>query len=93
MLRTKRIDPTYKVPQDLICDVMRVLFENDIKHKILSVHPEDNICSVKIDYSGCVDTEPRQHIETVLEDYKLYMRDVIGDAIINKLDDNEEYND
>ncbi len=81
---------TYKVPQDLISDILRILFANNVKHKIKSVQPIDNIISVEVDYNSTKKAEPRRNIETILEDYREYMKDVLGDAILNQLDWSEE---
>lgn len=81
---------TYKVPQDVISDILRILFKNEIKHKIKSVQPDDNIITVEVDYYSIRRNEPRQNIETILDDYREFMKDIIGDAILNMVGSNDE---
>lgn len=85
---------TYKVPQDVISDILRILFKNGIKHKIKSVQPDDNIITVEVDYYGIRSNDPRKNIETILDDYREFMKDIIGEAILNMVgESNEEEED
>src|SRR3954470_16767442 len=81
---------TYKVPQDIIAEILRIAFKSSVRHKIKSVMPNDNIITVEFDFSTVRSEEPRENIENVLEDYREFMKDILGDAIENLYDESEE---
>lgn len=80
---------TYKVPQDVAFDVLRLVIQNRVKYKIAGVKQKENIMLLEINISSSTHgVKVKDCIETILNDYKEYMQDIVPDALIIDEDDN-----
>ena len=73
----------YKIPQDMLMDILRILFSNNIRHKIEGIKQKDNIIILQVYFT---DNEPiknaKKNIEGILQDYSEYMKGLLGDDIL-----------
>jgi DNA-directed RNA polymerase subunit L len=82
----------YKVPQDVISDVFRILFKYEVKYKIRSVQSNENIIKIEVDYTRQKNVNAQENIETILDDYREFMKDIVGD-FIDTLEDEDDLED
>lgn len=80
----------YKIPQDLVIDVLRFVILNNVKYRVAGVKEKENILLLEIDlnsskYAGRV----RQGIESMLEDYREYMKEIVSDDLIMAEDEGD----
>ena len=90
-MENKLIDKRYKVPEDLLMDILRILFKNNIKHKITGVQERQNIVliNVNFDLNSIKNREAKENMEGILTDYSEYMKGLLGDTVL--MLDEEEY--
>ena len=81
----------YKVPQDILMDILRILFKNNIKHQITGIQERENIIllNVHLKQNNIKSEEAQENISSILEDYSQYMKGLLGDTML-VLDDDEE---
>ena len=81
----------YKIPQDVLMDILRILFGNNIKHQITGIKEKENIVLLSIYFKE--DAEKHQkaekNIEAILKDYSEYMKGLMGDNTLF-MDEEEE---
>ena len=80
----------YKVPQDVLMDILRILFRNNIKHQITGIQERENIVllSVHLKQDDIKSEHAKENIAAILEDYSEYMKGLLGDTVL-VLDDEE----
>ncbi|HRG02363.1 MAG TPA: hypothetical protein PKZ75_14690 [Bacteroidia bacterium] len=85
----------YKIPEDLLMDILRILFGNNIKHKIIGIHERQNIVllNVNFDMNSNKNREAKENMEGILTDYSEYMKGLLGDTVLmlDEEDDENEY--
>lgn len=82
----------YRVPQDVLMDILRILFGNQIKHKIEGIKERENIIILKVYFTDTVNNvHAEENIEELLNEYTLYMKDFLNDRTLF-MDDEEEEN-
>jgi hypothetical protein len=83
-MENKAIVKHYKIPQDLLMDILRILFNNNIKHKIDGIKERENIILLSVHFSENVDKheEAEENIKSILQDYSDYMKGLLGDNIL-----------
>lgn len=73
----------YKIPQDILMDILRILFGNKIKHRIEGIKEKENIIILQVDF---MDTKnhvtAQENIEEILTDYSEYMKELLGDSTL-----------
>ena len=82
----------YKIPQDVLMDILRILFGNHIKHHITEIKERENIVLLKAHFTPNAKKhhEAKENIESILEDYSKYMNGLLNDNIL--VLDKEEQN-
>ena len=74
---------TYKVPQDLLMDILRILFGNKIKHKIEGIKEKENTIILQVYFtSNSNSVNAQENIEDVLNDYNEYMKELLSDGTL-----------
>jgi len=60
----------YKIPQDLIMDILRILFLNKIKHQITGVKEKENFILMSVFYNNESHNglQAQENIESILKD-------------------------
>lgn len=94
-MENKFIVQRYKIPEDLLMDILRILFGNNIKHKIIGIQERQNIVllNVYFDLNSIKNREAKENMEGILTDYSEYMKGLLGDTILmlDEDDDENEY--
>ena len=74
----------YKIPQDVLMDILRILFGNNIKHQITGIKERENIVLMSIHFNedATKHEEAQENIEAILKDYSEYMKGLMGDNIL-----------
>ena len=94
-METKLIVKRYKIPEDLLMDILRILFGNNIKHKIIGIQERQNIVllNINFDLNSVKNKEAKENIEGILTDYSEYMKGLLGDTVLmlDEEDDENEY--
>ncbi len=95
-MENKIIVKRYKVPEDLLMDILRILFGNNIKHKIIGIQERQNIVllNVSFDLNYIKNGEAKENMEGILTDYCEYMKGLLGDTVLmldEEEDDENEY--
>ncbi|MBL7913397.1 MAG: hypothetical protein JNJ41_20205 [Bacteroidia bacterium] len=93
-MENKLIVKLYKVPEDLLMDILRILFKNNIKHKIIGIQERQNIIllNVNFDLASIKNREAKENMEGILTDYSEYMKGLLGDTVL-MLDEEDEENE
>lgn len=93
-MENKLIIKRYKIPEDLLMDILRILFKNNIKHKITGIQERQNIVllNVNFDLNTIKNREAKENIEGILTDYSEYMKGLLGDTVL-MLDEEDEENE
>lgn len=92
-MENKLIVKRYKVPEDLLMDILRIVFKNNIKHKITGIQERQNIVllNVNFDLNSIKNREAKENMEGILTDYSEYMKGLLGDTVL-MLDEEDEEN-
>jgi len=84
----------YKIPQDVLMDILRILFGNKIKHKIEGIKEKENIIILQVYFTDSDNsTSAQENIEGILKDYSEYMKGLLSDSTLfmdEEEQDNEE---
>ncbi len=71
---------SYRITEDLLMDVLRILITNKIKYKIEGIKERENIILFQVHYTDTkVGKGAQDNIEAMLEDYTEYMKGMLGD--------------
>jgi len=82
---------TYKIPQDVAYDVLRSVIKNKVKYNIAGIREKENMMLLEIDINGSkYGARVKDGIETILTDYKHYMKDIVPDPLIGSGDDEDD---
>ncbi|MBA3664572.1 MAG: hypothetical protein H0W61_10235 [Bacteroidetes bacterium] len=82
----------YKIPQDLLMDILRILFGNKIKHQIEGIKEKENIIILQVYYTDTNNSKAtKENIETLLTEYSEYMEGLLSDNTLF-MDEEEEDN-
>lgn len=89
-MENQAIVKRYKIPQDLLMDILRIVFKNNIKHKLEGIKEKENIIVLQVHFTGTDNNKNAQeNIEGILTDYCEYMKGLIsGDALF--MDEQED---
>ena len=81
----------YKIPQDVLMDILRILFGNTIKHQITGIKEKENIVLLSVHFKEDAEKheQAEENIEAILKDYSEYMKGLMGDNILF-MDEEEE---
>lgn len=96
MERTKQVEKTenarrYKIPQDLLFDVLRILFGNQIKHKIEGIKQRENVVILQVGFKNTSNhRQAEDNIEIILNDYSNYAKGLLSDATLFMDEEDEE---
>ena len=93
-MENKLIVKRYKIPEDLLMDILRILFGNNTKHKIIGIQQRQNIVllNVNFDLNSIKHREAKENIEGILTNYSEYMKGLLGDTVL-MLDEEDEENE
>lgn len=93
-MENKLIVKRYKIPEDLLMDILRILFGNNIKHKIIGIQQLQNsvLLNVNFDLNSIKNREAKENMEGILSDYSEYMKGLLGDTVL-MLDEEDEENE
>jgi hypothetical protein len=73
----------YRIPQDVLMDTLRILFRNQLNHKIEGIKERENIIILQVYFT---DTErnvkAEENIEEILKEYSSYMKDFLNDRTL-----------
>lgn len=84
----------YKVPQDIVMDILRVVFRNKLKYSIAGVKEHENSLLLYVNYAGVKNgKDVKSNIEGILDDYCNYMKGIISDATLIIDQDRDEDDD
>ena len=91
-MENKLIVKRYKIPEDLLMDILRILFGNNIKHKIIGIQERQNIVllNVYFDLNSIKNREAKENMEGILSDYCEYMKGLLGDTVLMLDEEDEE---
>ena len=91
-MENKLIVKRYKIPEDLLMDILRILFGNNIKHKIIGIQERQNmvLLNVNFDLNSIKNREAKENMEGILTDYSEYMKGLLGDTILILDEDDDE---
>lgn len=91
-MENKLIVKRYKIPEDLLMDILRILFGNNIKHKIIGIQERQNIVllNVNFDLNSNKNREAKENMEGILTDYSEYMKGLLGDTVLMLDEENDE---
>ena len=79
-MENQAIVKRYKIPQDLLMDILRILFGNNIRHKIEGIKEKENIIILQVHFTGTGNNiNAQENIEGILTDYSEYMKGLISD--------------
>jgi hypothetical protein len=83
-MENKMIVKRYKVPQDVLMDILRILFGSKIKHKIVGIQEKENIIILQVQYQedSANQYHAEENIESILKDYSGYMNGILSDATL-----------
>jgi hypothetical protein len=82
----------YKVPQDILMDILRILFGNKIKHRIEGIKEKENIIILQVNFTNSDNNlNAQENIEGILKDYSDYMKGLLSDSTLF-MDEEEEDN-
>lgn len=82
----------YKVPQDILMDILRILFGNKIKHRIEGIKEKENIIILQVNFANSDNSQnAKENIEGILKDYSDYMKGLLSDSTLF-MDEEEEDN-
>lgn len=94
-MENKLIIKRYKIPEDLLMDILRILFGNNIKHKIIGIQQRQNsvLLNVNFDLVSIKNREAKENMEGILTDYSEYTKGLLGDTVLmlDEEDDENEY--
>jgi hypothetical protein len=80
----------YKIPQDILMDILRILFGNNIKHKIEGIKERENIIILQVHFTDTENNKyAQENIEGILTDYSEYMKGLISNDTLF-MDEEEE---
>ena len=93
-MENKLIVKRYKIPEDLLMDILRILIGNNIKHKIIGIQQRQNmvLLNANFDLNSIKNREAKEDLEGILTDYSEYMKGLLGDAVL-LLDEEDEENE
>ncbi len=82
----------YKIPQDVLMDILRILFANTIKHKIEGIREKENSILLAVNFTDKVPkhTQAKENIENILTDYSHYMKGLLEDGTLFMDEDEED---
>ena len=91
-MENKLIVKRYKIPEDLLMDILRILFGNNIKHKIIGIQQRQNmvLLNVNFDLNTIMNREAKENMEGILSDYCEYMKGLLGDTVLMLDEENDE---
>ncbi|MBL7911774.1 MAG: hypothetical protein JNJ41_12020 [Bacteroidia bacterium] len=91
-MENKLIVKRYKIPEDLLMDILRILFGNNIKHKIIGIQQRQNmvLLNVNFDLNTIMNREAKENMEGILSDYCEYMKGLLGDTVLMLDEEDEE---
>ncbi|MHB8261011.1 MAG: hypothetical protein ACYDCN_05305 [Bacteroidia bacterium] len=73
----------YKIPQDVFMDILRILFGNNIKHKIEGIKEKENIILLQVYFTNNQNGEnAERNVEGILKDYSEYMKGLLNDSTL-----------
>ena len=73
----------YKVPQDILMDILRILFGNKIKHRIEGIKEKENIIIMQVNFTNTDNNlNAQENIEGILKDYSDYMKGLLSDSTL-----------
>lgn len=94
-MKKENINPTitkrYKIPQDLVMDIFRLVISNKVKYSIAGVMEKENALIMELSFvkGTYKSAEAKDNIETMLKEYKDYLNDTNGDSLIDSEEENE----
>ena len=91
-MENKLIVKRYKIPEDLLMDILRILFGNNIKHKIIGIQQRQNmvLLNVNFDLNTIMNREAKENMEGILSDYCEYMKGLLCDTVLMLDEEDEE---
>ena len=83
-METNAIVKRYKVPQDVLMDILRILFRNNIKHQITGIQEKENMVLMNVHFkqNEAISEEAKENIATILQNYSEYMKGLLGDTVL-----------
>ncbi len=83
-MENKLIIKRYKIPEDLLMDILRILFGNNIKHKIIGIRQRQNsvLLNVNFDLVSIKNREAKENMEGILTDYSEFMKGLLGNTVL-----------
>ncbi len=81
----------YKIPQDILMDILRILFRNKVSYNITGIKEKENSLFLTVDYQKTPHAEQvQENLEAILNDYCNYMKGIITDNTLCMDDDVED---
>ena len=73
----------YKVPQDVLMDILRILFRNNLRYKIEGIKEKENILILQVHFNDTSNHHNAQeNIEYILEEYSKGMAGILTDVLL-----------
>lgn len=91
-MENKAIIKQYKIPQDILMDILRILFGNKIKHQITGIKERENIILLTVHFTEDLNKheEAEENINSILNDYSEYMKGLLGDNVLFMDEEDEQ---
>ena len=91
-MENKTIIKQYKIPQDILMDILRILFGNKIKHQITGIKERENIILLTVHFTEDLNKheEAEENINSILNDYSEYMKGLLGDNVLFMDEEDEQ---
>lgn len=84
----------YKIPQDVVMDIFRIISNNHIPYKIKGVREKENLLILEVDFSEVKHGDKaRENIESILNEYTECMKGLLWDSTLIIDNEEEEEND
>lgn len=82
---------TYSVPLDILMDVLRILFENNVPNRIKGISVKDNLLwlDVKLSPDHPYRKDIMANIDALLGDYQFYLNGTTDEADFSSYSENE----
>ena len=84
----------YRIPGDLLIEVLRILYQNNINNKITGVKENESMVIMKVMYSESKNnTSAKENIETLLNEYTAFMKGLLTDKTLFMDEEAEQEDD
>ncbi|MGZ4056057.1 MAG: hypothetical protein ACXVDZ_18190 [Bacteroidia bacterium] len=90
-MENEAVTRRYKIPQDVLMDIFRILIGNKIKYRIEGIKEKENLLLVQVDVTNAVNNlTAHENILEILKDYSEFMDGLLKETLYADEDQEEE---